>query len=255
MNARENISAFQSDRLSPADASPDLADAWGKSGNRNIATTPRAGLRGFDAWQLCVWVYRDQKAHVVEGESVGPARLRAAAGWTDYGCLVEGGGGLRRPLLHPAAEAVAAFVQREGLGDLVRWAARGEAPDWIAVNPLWPVWRSGEKDRPPPARNTTRGKRSEAALLILRHPSTGGRYCAVEPRFSAAQVGWVRRDYRNWWEAVKAVEAHFRARPELLTGIDLLPFDAPAEPWAGPESSPAACPRRPAVLLEDRPRP
>lgn len=202
---------------------------------RRVAARRRDGLQTFDAWQLCIWVYRDQKAHVVNGEALGGPRStpRAAANWQDYGTPIDGGGNWRA-YLDPAAEAVSAFVHT--LADrrlLVSHAVRGEAPAWIpdSSNDWRPVWRDGRPDY------TARGKRRPDAVLVMKHPDSGGKFCPIAPRYSTAQVGWARQAYGAWWRIVMAIEAHFIARPSLLPGIDLVPFRALEAPWLAPEPS------------------
>src|SRR5260221_12579907 len=109
--------------------------------NRGGIETSEHRRREIDIEAFLVWVFRDQKAHVIEGRGVGLFAAEAAAGGIRrqatsadgcanverlalLGCSIDGGGMSNGLDLHPDAERAYAVVNR--LSDyghlLVRYA-------------------------------------------------------------------------------------------------------------------------------------
>jgi len=217
-------------------------------GNSTAISTRRQprflNLRSFDAWALLVWTFRDQKARAEAGRGLLPVardrddedREGQGGGIFDdiatLGCRVEGGG-FDRGELHPAAEAVVAFVQDAFEGHarrtLIAQARAGQAPELLEgrANPMIPDW--GAKL----PRHDRDGRPEPSAVPVLLDPVARRPFlCPVRPRFADSYIRAARERYTDWWLQVAAVDRHFRRSPQLLPGVSLLPWTRPADPWA-----------------------
>src|SRR5260370_10057602 len=107
--------------------------------NRAAIGTSERRRREIDIEPFLVWVFRDQKAHVIEGRGVGLFAAEADAGGIPrqgisadgcasverlalLGCAIDGGGMANGLDLHPDAEPAYAAVNR--LSDYGPWILR-----------------------------------------------------------------------------------------------------------------------------------
>lgn len=162
------------------------------------------GVRAMDVADLVTWVYRDQKAHLLERSGVGAFEARLSGGGLTMtavvgrsallGCSIDGGGFATHDL-HPVAEAVDRHLQGMSGGALLRrYGIRGTVPegsdlDW-RFEPLW-------KEAPvfdPATRLPRRG-----SFIMQYNDRKQPVLCFVQPDHEERYVDDRRAEFLAWY--------------------------------------------------------
>lgn len=234
--------------------------------------------REVDVLDLVHWVYRDQKAHIVDGRGIGlhegekvAARvisaaqagggsvLRGVAEIGNLGCVVQRQG-YDMGELHPVAETVhgiVAWLQRTGRAAgrlVVEHAQKGEIPSGATLEPkLQPSWKSSG-----PRWHWVKVRReTDGAEVALRWPAERSfrmayddsrermpLYCPLEEDFGPDYVAAERRDYVAWHDALRLLvaecDALTRDLPLQLGGLVVTGPVLAREPWLDKSARQAA---------------
>lgn len=206
------------------------ADDSPKSANGDNRRLPQfAG--GVNAWDLAIWVIRDQRADRVDHARFTPAgssqsMTAIVARLLELGTMVDDIG-FETCQLHPLAEVVWRLIDQKvpWKGVLTKHARNAELPlayslD-VKIGPAWkrgPVYRDG---LPAPGSFKIR-------YDVRRHPI----YCEVEPEHTTEYVNQLRAEYLQWWHALEALRLECEANRHNLQGITVRPLPYPMEPWS-----------------------
>lgn len=210
--------------------------------------------RTIDVVDLLVWVYRDQKAHLVDGRGIGlyageraadhgvvsETTMTAVVGEVGrIGCMIDRIG--RDPgHLHPAAEVVNEIVA--GLGKpvtalLVTYGRRAEYPPAFDLTvELRPAWK-----RRPEFDQYGMPKKGSVRMILDGNDNVIG--CRLEQVPSGDMVEDLQADYRWWHQGLVAVAGQCRRQQQRLGRLFVTGPTVPAEPWITRDAR-TPCPTR-----------
>ena len=198
--------------------------------SRGPAARPWEPAGSIDVEDLVIWAFRDQHAdrhasvglHYIEAEAEGLDHYgRSSDGCAalsdieNLGCRIDRSVGIRRDLVHPAAEAVAVLVGEIDGGDLVRYHGRlgGRPGDWAPPVRWW---------RPVVV------KPNGEAQWERTGPGNSPRFCRIIPTITREELLRRRLTYVRWWEALDQLAWRLSMR---ALGFTVLPPAAPQAPW------------------------
>lgn len=222
--------------------------------------------RAVDVLDLVTWVYREQRAHIVDGRGIGLHEgERAAAGLGHtiqgdsiarivtngvLGCQVDKLG-YDMGELHPVAETVHGLLLRlhrgaRAAGNLVvEHALRGEIPAGATLEPqLQPAWKANG----PRWQWVNVRRETDGATVGIRWPAERSfkmvyddsrermpLYCPLDEDFGPDYVAAERRDYVAWHDALTLLvvecAALVKAAPLALGGLVVTGPTLAREPW------------------------
>lgn len=222
--------------------------------------------REVDVVDLVTWVYREQRAHIVDGRGIGLHEGERAAEGLGHtiaadsiarvvangvlGCQVDKLG-YDMGELHPVAEAVHGIVARlqtSGLAAgflVIQHAQKGEIPTGATLEPrLQPDWKS----KGPQWQWVTVRRETDGETVTLRWPAERSfkmAYddsrermpicCLLAEDFGPDYIASERRDYVAWHDAltrlVNICDALTRNDPMALGGLLVTGPTLAREPW------------------------
>lgn len=202
------------------------------------STTANAGSRplqqfagGVNAWDLTVWVVRDQRADRVDHARFTPngssqSMTAIVARLLELGTVVDSLG-YETCQLHPIAELVWRLIDQRvpWKGVLVRHARHAMLPAAydldVRIGPVWkrgPVYHGGQ---PAPG-----------SFKITYDANRNAISCPIEPEHTTDYVDQLRDEYRQWWHALEALRLECHANRDSLPGLAVRPLPYAAEPWS-----------------------